>query len=79
MAEVSGYALKETPEEASCAGCRDWFAERFGRPGFTVEAGRGRNPLPLSAYAEMREDLFPLMTAAAALAPSVMAPESAEK
>ena len=79
MAEVSGYALKETPEEASYAGCRDWFAERFGRPGFTVEAGRGRNPLPLSAYAEMREDLFPLMTAAAALAPSVMAPESAEK
>ena len=77
MAEVSGYALSDVPGESAHAGCRDWFTERFGRPGFTVEAGRGRNPLPLSAYAGIREDLFPLMMTAAALAPSAVGPESA--
>ncbi len=47
---VSGYAAAETPYASSFAGFRDWFIQSFRRPGFTVEAGRGVNPLPLSDF-----------------------------
>lgn len=64
MAEVSGYEVAEVPDASSRAGYRDWFIDRFRRPGFTVEAGRGRNPLPLSSYGELRRDNFPLIVTA---------------
>lgn len=64
LAQVSGYEPADTPENSSYAGCRDWFIERFRRPGFTVEAGRGKNPLPLSELARLKEDNFPLMVTA---------------
>ena len=47
---VSGYAAAETPRDASYAGYRDWFIQDFRRPGFTIEAGRGLNPLPLADF-----------------------------
>lgn len=64
MSAVSGYALAEVPEESANAGYRDWFISEYRRPGFTVEAGRGRNPLPLSQYDGIRQDNFPLIAAA---------------
>ena len=63
MSAVSGYALADVPYESSFAGYKDWFILEYRRPGFTVEAGRGRNPLPLSQYPAIREANFPLMTA----------------
>lgn len=50
---VSGYAAAETPYSASFAGYKDWFLQDYHRPGFTVEAGRGVNPLPLSDFPEI--------------------------
>ena len=47
---VSGYAPAETPYASSFAGFKDWFIQSFRRPGFTIEAGRGVNPLPLSDF-----------------------------
>ena len=47
---VSGYAAADTPYSASFAGYKDWFIQSFRRPGFTVEAGRGVNPLPISDF-----------------------------
>ena len=47
FAAVSGYEAAETPYESSFAGYKDFFLQDFGRPGFTLELGRGRNPLPL--------------------------------
>ena len=41
-----------------------YFRGEFRRPGFTVEAGRGANPLPLSQYGELRAEVFPLLAAA---------------
>ncbi len=41
----SGYTVTEPKELASHAGFKDWFINEFGRPGFTVELGRGKNPL----------------------------------
>jgi len=51
FAEASGYrAVKLT---GSDAGYKDWFIYRYGRPGFTVEAGLGANPLPTSQLPAM--------------------------
>ena len=65
LAQVSGYALEETPYASGFAGYKDWFIERFGRPGYTVEAGLGENPLPLSSFEEIWRACAPLITAAA--------------
>ncbi|HEY8499941.1 MAG TPA: M14 family metallopeptidase [Clostridia bacterium] len=50
FARASGYDLSATPYEAAYAGYKDWFIEEFTRPGYTIEAGLGRNPLPISQF-----------------------------
>ena len=65
FARVSGYALEETPYQSSFAGYKDWFIQRFRRPGFTIEVGSGTNPLPLSQFDGIyRDNLGILVTAA---------------
>jgi g-D-glutamyl-meso-diaminopimelate peptidase len=64
LAQVSGYTLTEAPPASSYAGYKDWFIKEYGRPGYTIEAGRGENPLPLSQYGRIREDNFPLIVTA---------------
>lgn len=56
FAALSGYAPELTPSESDHAGYKDWFIQDFGRPGFTIEAGAGKNPLPLSQLAEIWRD-----------------------
>lgn len=68
MADASGYELADVPEGSAYAGYRDWFIEEYRRPGFTVEAGRGANPLPLSQYDSIRRDNFPLIVTAMEMA-----------
>ena len=65
MARLSGYELADTPYESSFAGYKDWFIKMFQRPGYTVEAGRGENPLPLSQFDEIYRDNLPLLVTAA--------------
>ena len=48
FAASSGYEAEDTPFASGFAGYKDWFIDVFRRPGFTIEAGLGRNPLPLS-------------------------------
>lgn len=48
FAKASGYAVSEPEGIASCRGAKDWFCKTFDRPGFTVELGKGENPLPMS-------------------------------
>lgn len=55
LAASSGYRMADPDPVASRAGFKDWFIERFGRPGFTVELGKGVNPLPC----ETLEDIYP--------------------
>lgn len=50
FSKVSGYTLSETPYRSSFAGYRDWFIQDFNRPGFTIEAGEGVSPLPISQF-----------------------------
>jgi g-D-glutamyl-meso-diaminopimelate peptidase len=66
MAEVlaasSGYTVASPEGLAAHGGFKDWFIHTFARPGFTLEMGKGRNPLPLSdfeqLYAKAREMLL---------------------
>lgn len=68
FARLSGYALNEPAYISSFAGFKDWFIQRFRRPGFTIEAGQGENPLPLSQFDEIyRDNLGILVTGALGL------------
>lgn len=60
LARVSGYALTQVPPESANAGFRDWFLQQTGRPGFTIEAGRGENPLPLSQLEQLFAENLPM-------------------
>ena len=69
FARLSGYELADVPYESGFAGYKDWFIQNFRRPGFTIEAGAGENPLPLNQFDEIyRDNLGILVTAALGLA-----------
>ena len=57
LAASSGYALSQPEGLAGGAGLKDWFIERHRRPGFTVEIGRGQNPLPVSDFEPIYQQL----------------------
>ncbi len=42
----SGYPISVPTGTAVGAGFKDWFIKEFRRPAFTVEIGKGENPLP---------------------------------
>lgn len=65
FARVSGYRVEDTPYESSFAGYKDWFIQAFRRPGFTIEAGTGTNPLPLSQFDTIYRDNLGILTTAA--------------
>lgn len=50
LAASSGYTVADPEGTASHGGFKDWFIEEMGRPGFTLEMGRGQNPLPLTDF-----------------------------
>ena len=56
FAKVSGYTLANVPYESSFAGYKDWFLQQYRRPGYTIEAGIGESPLPLSQFNQIYND-----------------------
>ena len=48
LATSSSYELDEADGIASGGGFKDWFISEFKRPGFTIELGKGKNPLPIT-------------------------------
>lgn len=56
FANVSGYRLADVPFNSSFAGYKDWFLQEYRRPGYTIEAGIGQNPLPISQFNEIYQD-----------------------
>lgn len=56
FAAVSGYDVAATPYASGHAGYKDWFLQDYRRPGFTIEAGSGENPLPLSQFPDIWSD-----------------------
>ena len=65
FARRSGYALADVAYESGFAGYKDWFIKFFRRPGYTIEAGRGQNPLSLTQFDEIYRDNLPILLAAA--------------
>lgn len=67
LADSCGYTLVSNEGLSSHGGFKDWFINEFARPGFTMEIGKGENPLPHSElyniYAGIEEalTLFALM------------------
>ena len=53
LADVSVYKLAKTPYNSSFAGYKDWFIQDFNKPGYTIESGFGKNPLPISQFDEI--------------------------
>ena len=62
FSEASGYTLEETPFASGFAGYKDWFIDALDRPGFTVEAGRGANPLPVTDFDAIYERNLGILT-----------------
>ncbi len=62
MALSSGYTVSKPEGLAVGGGFKDWFIEKFRKPAFTVEIGKGKNPLPASelnsVYNKIKEMLY---------------------
>ncbi|MBU3091288.1 peptidoglycan-binding protein [Clostridium sp. CF011] len=56
FSSLSGYELAETYGITSYAGYKDWFIEKYRRPGYTIEVGIGKNPLPISQFNKIYKD-----------------------
>ena len=67
FANSSGYTLEETPLNSSFAGYKDWFILFYNKPGYTVECGLGENPLPISQFDEIYNDILGILILGAKL------------
>lgn len=66
LSECSFYKISKQKNLASHAGFKDWFITYFRKPGFTIEIGKGTNPLPISKfndiYYRIRKMMFCIIT-----------------
>lgn len=62
LADMTGYKLSEPTGGAAYGGLTDWFIKEYNKPSFTLECGKGANPLPIEdfsgIYTRVREALF---------------------
>ncbi|WP_338470246.1 M14 family metallopeptidase [Niallia sp. XMNu-256] len=58
---VSGYRAIQYVD--SHAGYKDWFIQEFRKPGFTLELGSGVNPLPISQFDKIYEEVLGIFLA----------------
>ena len=67
LEKASGYKLSETTGITSYAGYKDWFIKEYNKPGYTIEVGKGKNPLPISQFDKIYNENVPLLFTAADL------------
>ena len=62
ISRLTGYNLAEATDTASYGGLTDWFIKEFNKPSFTLECGKGENPLSakqiISIYTRLKELFF---------------------
>ena len=62
MSSMTGYKIAEPEGTAAYGGLTDWCIKKLRRPSFTIECGKGENPLPYTElddiYGKLRELLF---------------------
>lgn len=66
--KISPYRLAETEGIASYGGYKDWFVDKFNRPGYTVEVGEGKNSLPVLQLPKIYAETLPIMLGAMTVA-----------
>ena len=57
LSQLCGYTVCEPQGMASHGGFKDWFIEQYGKEGFTIEIGKGENPLPIEELPIIYENL----------------------
>ena len=62
ISRLTGYRLATPEGAAAYGGLSDWVTSKLYRPSFTIECGKGENPLPINEldviYARLRDALF---------------------
>lgn len=65
MAKLSGYTVSTPEDLAVGGGFKDWFIDKMESPAFTIEVGKGKNPLPIcnldSIYDKTKDIYFFLL------------------
>lgn len=66
MERVSGYKLCEPSFYSSFAGYKDWFIDKFNKPGYTIEIGKGEEckSLPLEKAIEIYNEVEEILLVA---------------
>ena len=64
FADASGYTAACPEGSAAYGGCKDWFINEFGKAGFTIEIGHGKNPLPMDKLDSVYKENAPLLLCA---------------
>ena len=66
LCRYSGYTHTLPEKAASYGGLKDWYVKEFDLPAYTIECGKGENPLPLTdlgnIYITLRKMLFHTLT-----------------
>ena len=62
MSHSSGYKLGEAEGLACGGGFKDWFCQSMKKPGFTVEVGKGKNPLPITELESIYNKIEEMLT-----------------
>ena len=62
ISRLTGYSVAEVSGEGAMGGLTDWFIKEYNKPSFTIECGKGENPLSASQlmpiYSRLKETLF---------------------
>ena len=62
ISRMTGYTPTIAQGDSGMGGLTDWFIKEYNKPSFTLECGKGTNPLPISQmvsiYARLKELLF---------------------
>lgn len=66
FAKASTYILDDERETNSYAGYRDWYISKYNLPGYTIETGKGQNPLPINQFDQIYKNNIGILTIAAA-------------
>lgn len=64
FARLSGYSAEITPMSSGNAGYKDWYIKTYNRPGYTVEVGKGKSPLPLTQFPKIYRDNVGILSSA---------------
>ncbi len=61
FSSLTDYTLVKNEGHCAGGGLKDWFIEEMKKPAFTVEIGKGKNPLPVTEADEIYERIIPIM------------------